>query len=105
MLNVWGCKAYKVREHFLKPDEENLLADISPKVGGKERAATLLWSAKEAAYKFLNDKHAYLLSDIHLYKVNNRSLKVDFPNHHLQATVEYDFYPHCVQTSCWKNED
>lgn len=55
-VEQWGNKAYKVRKHFLQPDEEFLMTDLSSILGGVERAATMLWSAKESAYKFLNDK-------------------------------------------------
>lgn len=99
-VEQWGSKAYKVRKHFLQPDEEMLMTELTSKLGGMDRAATLLWSAKESAYKFLNDKQAFLLSDIHLYAADERLLMVDFPNHNMQASIEYVCYPHCIQTCC-----
>ena len=76
------------------------MTELASKLGGMDRAATLLWSAKESAYKFLNDKQAFLLSDIHLYAADERLLMVDFPNHNMQASIEYVCYPHCIQTCC-----
>lgn len=35
------------------------MTELTSKLGGMDRAATLLWSAKESAYKFLNDKQAF----------------------------------------------
>lgn len=66
-------RALRLRKKFLTPDEETLLwkgTDALPAYAAlsEEDRAVLLWSAKEAAYKYFAPAGgAALLQDIHLY--------------------------------------
>lgn len=98
----WGNVAYKVRKKFLHPDEIYLIDKLLPLFQTKERAATFLWSAKEAAYKYKGGEDSLLLRDIRLHCDDIRHLRALFPNSHETAIISYEVYPSCVLTFCMK---
>lgn len=101
-VEQWGVTAYKVKSKFLTADEESLISYFLPQMKTKERAATLLWSAKEAAYKFIATKGVQLLRDIHLTIDSHENLQATFSTSNEEQTtlIRYELYPACVLTYC-----
>lgn len=98
----WGNVAYKIRNKFLHPDEIYLIDKFIPLFQTKERVATFLWSAKEAAYKFKGGEGSLLLSDIRFRCNDIKHLHVLFPNSQESALIGYEVYPSCILTFCMK---
>lgn len=96
-IEGWGRAALRVARRFLLSEELPLLGGFPGLT--EEQTATLLWSAKEAVYKYVGTKELDLIADI--------SLQAAAPGQ-LLATVRrterfpvfYTFYPSFVCTLC-----
>lgn len=96
-VEQWGEKALQVRHKFLHPDEELLLTCYYPALHTTERTATMLWSAKEAAFKAFNIPHLFV-TDISLQFLDANTLLASTPNHSQSLTIRFSPYPSVVHT-------
>lgn len=73
---AWSEKAFRVRDKFLQDREQQILFEpfpgLFPPTLSIAQRATLLWSAKEAAYKYINAPSISLHSGISLYVKGNQ---------------------------------
>lgn len=76
-IEVWSGQALRVAVKYLARDEQEWVAagtDSAPDRSGQEwqqRKAVLLWTAKEAAYKYYDDPHLGL-ADLHLSGIEKK---------------------------------
>lgn len=94
-----GPRALKIANKFLSAEEIQLL-DAFGYLHSSEKAATLLWSAKEAVYKRFNHSKLQSLNDIRLTLLTNRQLQANVPPIQQSSVVNISLYPHCVCTCC-----
>lgn len=100
-IEQWGHRAWRVREKFLSKEEEAMLATFRPLLG-REQAATLLWSAKEAVYKAFDRPEPDFKNGIVLRRAEGHSnfLLAALPFDGREAEVEYAIYPACILALC-----
>lgn len=100
-IEQWGCKALKVKSMFVNDIEACLLSPTTPLACSTEDAATILWSAKEAAYKFKSIAGLSFKQDIELTVLSDKQFEVSFPNHpSQQAQIACKKLDSCVVTCC-----
>ena len=92
-----GARALRIAHKFLSAQETHLL-DAFSYLHGREEAATMLWSAKEAVFKRFNRNGLQLLSDIRLSNPVNRQIQAFVPRLKQHCVVDIMLYPHCVCT-------
>lgn len=97
-IEKWGDQALRVTSKFLTVTEAALLSH--PVWKSPSEAATTLWSAKEAAYKFFDIKGLQLKRDVALTIEKANTLLVELPANALQAQVVCSQGPGCVLTLC-----
>lgn len=98
-IEQWSGKAIRVKHKFLQPEEETLIDSLTTQLGTKERAATLLWSAKEAAFKYIG-KGTLMHNGILLSADPKGDITATFPLLDRTALIHYTLYPTCIMAYC-----
>lgn len=98
-IELWDTKALRVASKFLSSKEQTLLTHSLSNSPAK--AATLLWSAKEAAYKYFNINGLQLLKDMDLSFLATNKLQVLLPFHNMYAQVIYIESSQYALTLCY----
>ncbi len=99
-VEKWGNKALKVKRMFVNAAEDEGLMTMLPHKTLQEKA-TLVWSAKEAVYKWKDKAGLSLKNDILLMQSEwDDSLQVNVGAQHEKAFVNYKSYADCILTCC-----
>ena len=99
-IERWGEKALRVKKMFVNAEEEACLMPMLP-YKTLEQNATLVWSAKEAVYKWKDRVGLSLRNDILLKQSETRDiLEVNVGKQHEKAFVNYKSYTNCILTCC-----
>lgn len=99
-VEQWGDKALKLIGMFLNEEEQLLLNDSStPLLCSPEKNATLLWSAKEAVYKYIDQPGLSFKEDIALSFNTKQELKAKVRLEE-ELFVHFEALPHCILTCC-----
>ena len=99
-VEKWGSKALNVAKMYVNEKELGLLTSSS--FSSKEVAATLIWSAKEAVYKY-KDISGLSFSDSTIVQHDSESnnLLAHLPQRNETAYVNFKSTPDCILTcSC-----
>ena len=100
-IEQWGSKALKLINMFLNEEEQLLLNDSSiPLLSSPERNATLLWSAKEAIYKYIDRPGLSFKEDISISYNTKQELKANVRSSEEELFVYFEALPHCILTCC-----
>lgn len=98
-VEQWGSKALRVRTKFLSEAEMELLPYYA-RIGSEEKAATLLWSAKESVYKHFDIPGLDLAHGIQLSPLSACSLRAVLPDYGERAEICFQPCDSCVLTLC-----
>lgn len=99
-VEQWGNKALKLINMFLNKEEQLLLNDSSALLCSPEKNATLLWSAKEAIYKYVDQPGLSFKEDIAISFNTKQELKAKVRSVEEELFVHFEALPHCVLTCC-----
>lgn len=91
-------KALRLASRFLSPEEYELFEQLRPITGNDERTAITLWSAKEAAYKYLDTEWVDFSRDLRLSFDGAHNLGVQYGKD--KANISIHTYPDFVLTTC-----
>lgn len=98
-VEKWGEKAARVCNMFVNDEDFNLIKTL-PYLSAQAQM-TLLWSSKEAAYKYIDIEGISFRKDIIFFPLNNtKSFGASFANQVDKAFVSYITTPDCVLTCC-----
>ena len=103
-LEKWGDKALRVRNMFIRDDEQPLFEAMASTLI-PEQIATLIWSAKESIYKLFDIPGLSLRDDIQLTYQSSDTLSATLPRLHATAHLHFRLYPHFVFTCAFRTED
>ena len=92
-IEVYGSRALKLHKAFLNESEVKLLAK-----GDSEQMATMLWSAKEAVYKFSDIQGLDFSKDILVTNHTADTLHISLPRFKKESIVHYFFLQDFVLT-------
>lgn len=99
-IESWGAKALRVVGKFISAHEESLLDALLPRLGSPKRVATMLWSAKEAAYKCFGHQGLDFREDLQINLAVDGRLAVYLPRFEKSGIITVEIYPDCVLTRC-----
>lgn len=95
-IEQWSNKAWHVRDKFLTNAEFQLLPSYAD-----NDTATILWSAKEAAFKLWKCTDL-VVSQIRLcHEEKTHHLRGFVPGTDLNAYIKVHLYPFCVETEAF----
>lgn len=95
----WGSKAARVRRMFINDEDRSMLKSLS--FFSDEEQMTLLWSAKEAVYKYVDQKGLSFREDIHSCSLDEEnSFGAFLPKQRKKVCIAYKTTPDCVLTCC-----
>ncbi|EHG24803.1 4'-phosphopantetheinyl transferase family protein [Alloprevotella rava] len=92
-IEVYGSRALKLHKAFLNESEVELLTKREP-----EQLATMLWSAKEAVYKFFDIQEIDFSKDILFTNYTVNTLHTYLPRFKKECIVHYFFLQDFVLT-------
>lgn len=92
-IEVYSSRALKLHKAFLNESEVKLLAK-----GDSEQMATMLWSAKEAVYKFADIQGLDFSKDILVTNHTTDTLHIYLPRFKKESIVHYFFLQDFVLT-------
>ena len=92
-IEVYGPRALKLHKAFLNESEVKLLTK-----GDSEKMATMLWSAKEAVYKFVDIQGLDFSKDIIVTNHTTDTLHIYIPRFKKESIVHYFFLQNFVLT-------
>lgn len=99
-IEQWGGKALRLLSRFISPEEETSLPSVEALQVSPEQRATLLWSAKEAAYKFYDIPGTTLHPDFILKPTTEKHLEVICQKSPEAASILLEATTDCALTCC-----
>lgn len=103
-VEQWGDRALRLLPRFVSPEEAAALASARMPGLSDEQWATLLWSAKEAAYKYYDIPGTTLHPDFVLQPAASPLLRVACGKSPVAASARLEPTPHCALTCCAARE-